>query len=917
MLAMLARRESAELSREADEVFRAGVLRLQVTRKLEAAASAVSLLVSRVKDAEAAIRVASQCSAQACSKRALAVRLTEEDERAHRVLGMGKKPAHRFCAPPGCGAVGREEVKYLSVNGVVTKAVATCSFCCGFPVETQLVKKTCSKEPAQDDADVEPNEMVAPASAGGSGRAACEVEEASASGVAGTPVVTGGKVAAAGTEEPPVTYTHTSTRTHRWFNPELLDAAIAADQQAERQYLAAAWGARAAALVAAAAANAAATVAVATAAWAAAVVVTASTAEAEESQPPQQGDRKCAGHGGVSVSMLQKVKRLAVACKQGRDAQESALLPRNDPLNTVPMSEEARALMWRLRKSKLAVQELRRMVEAELRLAQGEVARERRLQGPAAGGELERLIVAAKYPAVSLSPGVPSGKRAVTYQKDRKYQCVSCHEVGRASDMLVCEGCDSGLGTADFGRSPACCHAMHPGCLVREIKPGAHTHWNGAQAKPPTHSHATQFPVVACPDCLNFAIEGRTLDPREEQHDELRQLYHEVLLEMLEGRSAGTVTGYAWANTMVKSCCQAMPLLSRHHTHEVTVADVEELAEGVSTGMLVILLEHRRGAGWPVVSKVVSAENRRRMLLGQRALGENRFAKAFLDGFRKRTGALTKQTRALRIGELKALLADWEQRLKAAKAVHRARDAKVEGKKPSYHKLEDLVLTPVLCSSVLAHFSVAFHGFMRASEYQLLDRERVATGLRDAVLTAREMDQPMRDQVSKAAGQEQGYPTTCVSLTLDGPTKSSADAPASLALIGTTASGVNIFKYVQDHVRMLSSEGVPGSEWIVDAAGKMLTTQTLLRKVLRPSLKAIKSSGRCPMLADVDVDRMSLNCLRRGGNTHAADRGVERWQRCGHGRWSAGKDGRGSSVAMVDLYDQISLGRRLLVTARM
>jgi hypothetical protein len=82
MLTMLARKESAELSREADEVFRAGVLRLQVTRKLEAAASAVSLLVSRVKDAEAAIRVASQCSAQACSKRALAVRLTEGDERA-------------------------------------------------------------------------------------------------------------------------------------------------------------------------------------------------------------------------------------------------------------------------------------------------------------------------------------------------------------------------------------------------------------------------------------------------------------------------------------------------------------------------------------------------------------------------------------------------------------------------------------------------------------------------------------------------------------------------------------------------------------------------------------------------------------------------------------------------------------------
>ena len=100
----------------------------------------------------------------------------------------------------------------------------------------------------------------------------------------------------------------------------------------------------------------------------------------------------------------------------------------------------------------------------------------------------------------------------------------------------------------------------------------------------------------------------------------------------------------------------------------------------------------------------------------------------------------------------------------------------------------------------------------------------------------------------------------------------------------------------------------------VEAAAKHAAS---LRRVLRPSLRTVCSSERCPLLADVDIDKITLDSLRRGGNTHAADRGVERWQRCGHGRWSAGKDERGSSVAMVDLYDQISQGRRLLVTARM
>jgi len=613
--------------------------------------------------------------------------------------------------------------------------------------------------------------------------------------------------------------------------------------------------------------------------------------------------------------------RLLMSIRNTRDqlqgARESNLLPTNDPIYTVPLTKTAERRMDQLKA-------VRRMMEVMCVRVDRRLALERKRQsdfpnaGDIKGGELEQLMAEARMPTQpSLTQAIPSGKRAVTYKQARKLKCVSCRTVSRESDLLVCEGCDGGVDTRHFGLGPACCHAICPKCLPKEIKPGAHLHWNGGQPKAPTAYHATQFPVVMCPDCINFTIVGRTLDPRKAHDQELRQMYHEVLLEMLEGRSAGTIKSYAWGNTLIESCCQTLPLLRAHHTTVVTSQDREDLAEGTSAGLMVLLLEHRRGAGYSVVSKVISAENRRRMIAGKEPLGSNRFAEAFLDGFRKRTGALANQTRALRIGELQALLADWEGRLKVAEHAEATHTPSGGHRKPAYEKLEGLVLTPTLCSSVLAHFSVAYHGFMRASEYQLLDRERVTLGLRGPEATAAEMDAPMQEQVAKAAGQETGYPTTSVSLTLHGPTKSSADAPATLALVGTTASGVTIFNYVRDHALHLDANKVPGSEWIVNDKGKLLTTAMLLRKVLRPSLRAIRASGRCPLLADVDIDKITLNSLRRGGNTHAADRGVERWQRCGHGRWSAGKDGRGSSVAMVDLYDQISLGRRLLVTARM
>ena len=174
-----------------------------------------------------------------------------------------------------------------------------------------------------------------------------------------------------------------------------------------------------------------------------------------------------------------------------------------------------------------------------------------------------------------------------------------------------------------------------------------------------------------------------------------------------------------------------------------------------------------------------------------------------------------------------------------------------------------------------------------------------------------EVPSALGTQLRERSGQER---LSYVSYDLNGPTKTQQHATAIVVVFGNPRSGLPLYDNAVQHAHLLWATELLDGAWICDEDGAVIPPSRILRSWLRPMLARLAADGTVPRLSSFWAQDFTLNTMRRGGNSHAADMGAERWMRCGHGRWSAGTKG---GLHMIDYYDEISLGRRLLVTACM
>jgi hypothetical protein len=154
-----------------------------------------------------------------------------------------------------------------------------------------------------------------------------------------------------------------------------------------------------------------------------------------------------------------------------------------------------------------------------------------------------------------------------------------------------------------------------------------------------------------------------------------------------------------------------------------------------------------------------------------------------------------------------------------------------------------------------------------------------------------------------------------VCLPLLGGTKNNTTAPSGVEVCWETASTLRVGDHVQCLLAMYEAAGRREGPLLTHGAGGTGWTRSFaLHRVLRPTLRKLQEVGSLPAI--VDVKEYTSNTFRRGGNTHALDRGVTRPQCTAHGRWESEWESR-EGLAMVDLYDATGTDRKLDVTTKM
>jgi hypothetical protein len=197
------------------------------------------------------------------------------------------------------------------------------------------------------------------------------------------------------------------------------------------------------------------------------------------------------------------------------------------------------------------------------------------------------------------------------------------------------------------------------------------------------------------------------------------------------------------------------------------------------------------------------------------------------------------------------------------------------------------------------HAELSFLGFLRPWEQVIMRREDVAQIMCPPDRARQKLVRPF------------------VVLPLMGPTKSSPDEAAGIVVCWQTRGGIRVGEHVQALLRMCHEDGQPCGPLLTQGDDTRRWTQThALHRVVRPTLdKMVRATGD-PRRTDAGARALTLNAFRRGGNSHARDRGAERWQCTAHGRWEGHWEKR-DSLAMTDLYDAAGTDQKLVVTSMM
>ena len=315
----------------------------------------------------------------------------------------------------------------------------------------------------------------------------------------------------------------------------------------------------------------------------------------------------------------------------------------------------------------------------------------------------------------------------------------------------------------------------------------------------------------------------------------------------------------------------------------------------------------------------LTAHNAAANQIGASTIHENLTANRVISGMQRRLGLPNKKSPALMGHEMVQLVELLTRLLAQAQEIQRAHEARPGLRhplQPPYATCgtgrDEVTLHPVTVSSMLQWVTMAYFGFLRSGEYLRVQAAQVIADFGTEAVAKAEVHPLLAQQLYDKSGQQR---LQYLLFDLNGPTKTNQTGAAKVVIFGNPQCGLPVFDNAVRHARLLWSSSLLAGPWICDGGGEVIPVQVVLRGLLRPLLSRLATSGAVPRLRSFKVQDFSLNTMRRGGNSHAADMGAERWMRCGHGRWSAGAGGGG--LHMIDYYDEISVGRRLLVTACM
>jgi site-specific DNA-cytosine methylase len=521
-------------------------------------------------------------------------------------------------------------------------------------------------------------------------------------------------------------------------------------------------------------------------------------------------------------------------------------------------------------------------------------------------------------PRSNLVDGVVTGKTNLVFANQARAICVLCRTPAKLSDLFGCAGALTGLNTVRFGATTACHYYAHPKCFAELIPRGERPSWTGASGTTLGPADARNGEFV-CPVCSWFAATGRRLSPFSIEDEYIYGSIVAALVDMCRDRAESTNRQYAWLRTTMLSVEQLCPELTPHLTGRLQRVDYDAYGEGIAMGVLMMVLEHKRNWGWAAIGKMLTAHNAAANQIGASTIHENLTANRVISGMQRRLGLPNKKSPALMGHEMVQLVELLTRLLAQAQEIQRAHEARPGLRhplQPPYATCgtgrDEVTLHPVTVSSMLQWVTMAYFGFLRSGEYLRVQAAQVIADFGTEAVAKAEVHPLLAQQLYDKSGQQR---LQYLLFDLNGPTKTNQTGAAKVVIFGNPQCGLPVFDNAVRHARLLWSSSLLAGPWICDGGGEVIPVQVVLRGLLRPLLSRLATSGAVPRLRSFRVQDFSLNTMRRGGNSHAADMGAERWMRCGHGRWSAGAGG--GSLHMIDYYDEISVGRRLLVTACM
>jgi hypothetical protein len=460
----------------------------------------------------------------------------------------------------------------------------------------------------------------------------------------------------------------------------------------------------------------------------------------------------------------------------------------------------------------------------------------------------------AKWRAPSADGNTLRGRKLTGGKKARKerrqVQCNACGASDQATEMFACRFNAKGPTTNRHGSMTACGSVLCPRCLPEGVPSRAHPSRVGRVPVTLTSHHARMVAGThICPQCRWRICTGVLLDMEAEEDRYVSELITQYLMDMYRHLTPSTTSGYAREVNVLADFAAALPDLCLDDVVGCIHFNESDVRISTIHAMLWLHLERSSGLKYGTIRKVRSVVSKLAQIYGEESPlnRDGSEFKRFTKAFKMRVGTASRPSPALSVKAWFAILRIHANAHTVAVQRDRRREARDE-----------------LCK--LVHAELSFMGFLRASEQICMQREDVVSMICD----------PQR------AAELGVKPYVC--LPLMGPTKTSTNEAAGVVVCWRSASGVRIGEHVSVLLRWYHEDGEPHGALLTHGEKSTPWSKThALHKVVRPALEAAKECDGC-IAPGVKLSWYTLNCFRRGGNTHALDRGVKPWQNVNHGR---------------------------------